>query len=69
MAYRAFRAQYPGTCDICEGDIKPGEMIQNATEGQRAGYPYEHVSCPEDTPQKACPNCFMVHAPHQKECA
>jgi hypothetical protein len=58
----AFVAQYPGICDACEGDIKPGQMIQNSTEAQRAGAPYEHVTCPELTLETPCAKCFLIHA-------
>jgi hypothetical protein len=62
----AFAAQYPGTCDACESDIKPGQMIQNSTEAHRAWQSYEHVVCPEPTPdltpEKPCPKCFLIHA-------
>jgi hypothetical protein len=65
----SFAASYAGICDACEGPIVPGQLIRDATEAQRSAYTYEHVTCPEQpAPGKACPECFMVHAPQQKGC-
>lgn len=60
----AFEAKYEGICDVCGEKIKPGEQVQNATEAQRAAFPYEHVKCPDLDPNegKVCGKCFLVHA-------
>lgn len=39
----AFRAKYPGTCNICDQDIEAGDWIQ------RVGHKYCHHDCAKGT--------------------
>lgn len=59
-----FEAKFPGRCDDCREEIRPGQMIESKPNGT-----YVHEVCPDgpdDFSLKAresvCPVCFMVRA-------
>lgn len=54
----SFEAMYPGTCAVCDGAIKVGQLATFTVMDEIA-----HVICPEVAPPKPpCDKCFMVPA-------
>lgn len=58
-----FTAAFDSDCAACP------EMIEKGDEAVFVDDEVQHARCPGDTrPARACPDCFLVHAPGQKDC-
>lgn len=53
-----FMAEYPGTCEVCDGLIRRGEWIDRVPGG------YAHLRCERSSaPREVCPVCFLEVTP------
>jgi hypothetical protein len=55
---RPIEAEHRGTCQDCDDDIRPGDLIVNTVDG------WTHERCPSDAGAlgTACKQCHLVHA-------
>jgi hypothetical protein len=56
-----FKARYPGTCDDCDGRIKPDDLVAFNSLNELV-----HLDCPDPLPkarpgETSCPRCFLIH--------
>ena len=67
-ALGGFTARYPGQCENCDEEIRPGETIKTirTSRGTRG---YRHAVCPEQTvlvKRPVCGSCFQEVAVNGK---
>lgn len=58
----AFRAKFPGRCNICDNPVEPGDECDYTDDDELAHVYCINTDSIEDSTAAVCPDCWTIHA-------